>query len=345
MIMKKISIITFSFILLLSFCSYAQSDRVSKVGTTGATFLEIGIGASAGAMGGAYVSLARDASALYWNPGGIATIKGNEVTLYHSLWLADTKVSFAGLVIPAGDFGTLGFSFTSLDMGDMPVRTIEMQEGTGEYFSAGDMAIGVSYARNLTDRFSIGFTAKYVRETIWHMSSSAIAIDAGTVFRTDLFNGMVIGASISNFGTQMKLDGRDTRTYNRVDETKQGSNANIPYNIDLDSWDLPLNFRLGISTDVYKTTDYRFTVAIDATHPNDNYESMNVGAEFAFMDYVSIRGGYQSLFLPDSEGGLTLGLGLNSKMLFSDNVVTFDYSYRDFGRLKAVHSFSLSAGF
>jgi hypothetical protein len=345
MIMKKTCFITFSFILLLSFSSYAQSDRVSKVGTTGATFLEIGLGAPADAMGGAYVSLARDASALYWNPGGIAGVKDNEVTLYHSLWLADTKVSFAGMVIPVGEFGTLGFAFTSLDMGDMPVRTIEMQEGTGEYFSAGDMAIGVSYARNLTDRFSIGFTAKYIRETIWHMSASAIAIDAGTVFRTDLFGGMVIGASISNFGGQLKLDGRDTRTYNRVDETKTGSNANIPYNIDLDSWDLPLNIRLGISTDVYKSSNYRFTVAIDAIHPNDNYESMNVGGEFAFMDCIAIRGGYQSLFLPDSEGGLTLGIGLNSKMLFTDNVVTFDYSYRDFGRLKAVHSFSLSVGF
>ena len=335
----------FSFVLLLSVGSYAQSDRVSKVGTTGASFLEIGIGASAGAMGGAYVSFARDASALYWNPGGIAVLKNNEATVYHSMWLADTKVSFAGLVIPVGEIGTIGLSFTSLNMGDMPVRTIEMQEGTGEYFNASDMAIGVSYARNLTDRFSIGFTAKYVRETIWHMSASAMAIDAGTVFRTDLFNGMVIGASISNFGSQLKLDGRDTRTYSRVDDAKQGSNANIPYNIDLDSWDLPLNIRLGISTDVYKSTDYRLTIAVDATHPNNNYESMNVGGEFAFMDYVSIRGGFQSLFLPDTEGGLTLGIGLNSKMLFTGNVVSFDYSYRDYGRLNAVHSFSLSVNF
>ncbi len=343
--MKKIFIIAFSFVSLLCCSSYAQSDRVSKVGTTGGTFLEIGVGAAAGAMGGAYVSQAHDVSALYWNPGGIAVMQNNEVMAYHSLWLADTKFSFVGLVLPVSGFGTLGLSFTTLNMGDMPVRTIEMQEGTGEYFSASDMAIGVSYARNLTDRFSIGFTAKYIQETIWHMSSNAIAIDAGTVFRTDLFNGMVIGASISNFGSQLKLAGRDIRSTGRVDETKLGSTANVPFNIDLDSWDLPLTIHLGVATDVYKTASYRFTVACDAVHPNDNYESLNVGGEFAFMDCISLRGGYQSLFISDSEGGLTLGVGLNSKMLFTDNVVTFDYAYRDFGRLKAVHSFSLSMNF
>ena len=98
-------------------------------------------------------------------------------------------------------------------MPDDKVRTVDQPEGTGEYFSAGDLAFGISYARKLTDRFSIGFTAKYIQESIWHMSSSAFAIDAGTIFRTDLFGGMVIGASISNFGTSMKLSGIDTRTY------------------------------------------------------------------------------------------------------------------------------------
>ena len=62
-----------------------------------------------------------------------------------------------------GDFGNIGFSFTSLSMEDMKVRTVEQPDGTGENFSAGDMAIGLSYARNLTDRFSVGITAKYIK--------------------------------------------------------------------------------------------------------------------------------------------------------------------------------------
>jgi hypothetical protein len=86
-------------------------------------------------------------------------------------------------------------------------------------------------------------------------------------------------------------------------------------------------------------------VAVDAVHPTNDYESMNVGGEFSFMNILVLRGGYQSLFLDDSEGGLTLGVGLNSKMLFSDALVKFDYAYRDYGRLKDVHSFSVSLAF
>ncbi len=75
-----------------------------------------------------------------------------------------------------GDFGSLGLSFTSLNMSDMKVRTVDQPEGTGEYFSAGDIAVGVSFAKNLTDRFSIGFTGKYIQQKIWHMSATAFAL-------------------------------------------------------------------------------------------------------------------------------------------------------------------------
>jgi hypothetical protein len=86
-------------------------------------------------------------------------------------------------------------------------------------------------------------------------------------------------------------------------------------------------------------------VAVDALHPNDNYESMNVGGEFSFRDYLFIRGGYKNLFLKDSQGGLTLGIGVNSKLLFSEDFVSFDYAYRDFGVLGNVQMLSLDIKF
>lgn len=321
---------------------FAQS--ISKVGTTAATFLEIGVGPSNG-MGGAFVSLANDATALYWNVAGISTLVNNEVAISHINWIASTNLDYAGLIIPLGDVGTIGASLTSLTMGDEKVRTVDMPEGTGEYYSAADIAIGISYSRNLTNRFSIGITCKYIQETIWHMSSNAFALDFGTLFKTDLFGGLVIGASLSNFGTKMKLSGIDTRTYSSVAPQQLGTNSQIPYVIDLDSWYLPILFRIGVSTNVIKTDDLRWTVAADALHPNDNYESMNVGSELAYKDFLFGRIGFQSLFLKDREGGLTLGVGINSKMLFSSNLFRFDYSYRDFGRLNAIHSFSIGIKF
>jgi len=321
------------------------SQNVSKTGTTAASFLEIGVGAAANGMGGAFVGLSNDASSLFWNVGGIATLNQYEAILVHTNWVADTKFDYAGLVIPLGDFGNLGLSFTSLSMDDMKVRTVEQPDGTGENFSAGDISIAISFARSLTERFSVGISAKYIKQSIWHMSSSAFAVDAGTIFKTDLLGGLTIGAVLSNFGTPMRLDGRDTRYFIRVDETKQGSNERIPTNIELDSWDLPLHFQIGVSLPAFQYDNNKLTVSADAIVPNNDYQSLNVGAEFSFMDFFLLRGGYNSLFLTDAEGGLSFGAGVNSKMLLSTAIVNFDYAFRDFGKLKNVHTFSVGIKF
>jgi len=321
------------------------SQNVSKTGTTAASFLEIGVGAAANGMGGAFVGLSNDASSLFWNVGGIATLNQYEAILVHTNWVADTKFDYAGLVIPLGDFGNLGLSFTSLSMDDMKVRTVEQPDGTGENFSAGDISIAISFARSLTERFSVGISAKYIKQSIWHMSSSAFAVDAGTIFKTDLLGGLTIGAVLSNFGTSMRLEGRDTRNFIRIDETKQGSNERIPTNIELDAWDLPLHFQIGVSIPAYQFDNYKLVVSADAAVPNNNYQSLNVGAEFSFMDFFLLRGGYNSLFLKDAEGGLSFGAGVNSKMLLSTAIVNFDYAFRDFGKLKNVHSFSVGIKF
>ena len=331
---------------ILPIASYGQGAvDVSKTGTTAATFLEISVGAPAIGMGGAFVSLANDATALYWNPAGIATLTSSEAIASHTDWIAQTNFDFAGIVLPVGNFGTLGFSLTSLTMADMAVTTVAMPDGTGEYFSASDLAAGISYARPLSDRFSVGFTAKFIQESIWHETSSAFAVDVGTLFRTDLFGGMVIGATLSNFGTPMTLSGSDTRQFVQLDPTKPGTNDQIPADIEMNSWDLPLRFQIGFSTNVLENDTYRWTVAFDAIHPNDNYESINVGTEFALRDFIFLRAGYQSLFLTDSEGGLSLGLGVTSNLISSSSLVKFDYAYRDYGRLAGVNSFSLAIRF
>ena len=95
-------------------------------------------------MGGAFVSVVNDASALYWNVAGIANMERNEIMGIHTRWIAETSFDFAGLVIPIGNASALGLSFTSLNMDDMMVRTVEKPEGTGEYFSANDISIGIS---------------------------------------------------------------------------------------------------------------------------------------------------------------------------------------------------------
>jgi hypothetical protein len=310
-----------------------------------APFLEIPVSARALSMGGAFTGVANDASSLFWNPAGIARLTQHEVIFQHTNWIADTKFDYAGLVISLGELGTIGASFTALSMDDMLVRTEQFPEGTGLYFSAGDIAVSLAYARNLTDRFSIGFNVKYINQRIWHETAQGFALDIGTLFVTDFFGGMRIGGTLSNFGTNMKMDGADLRQFHAIDPTKLGTNQRIPESIETDSWPLPLNFQFGLATEIVKSEKHRLTVAIDALHPSDNYESINVGGEYAFQDMFFARGGYQSLFLKDGEGGLSLGAGLKGEIPFTNASVMIDYSFNDFGRLKGVHTVSLGVRF
>jgi hypothetical protein len=225
----------------------------------------------------------------------------------------------------------------------MKVRTIDEPEGTGERFSVSDLAFGVAFARNLTDRFSIGFNAKYIRQNIWNMSATGFAIDIGTLFITQ-FSGLKIGMSISNFGGKMQMLGKGTFVNYDLAPTQEGSNDRIPANLMTDKFPLPLIFRVGLALDVLKSGSNHLTLAVDAAHPNDNTEYVNLGLEYAINNWFFLRTGYKNLFMLDSEEGLTLGAGLKHRISRSVKLI-IDYSYQDFGRLINAQRFSLALEF
>lgn len=316
---------------------------VTKSGTTAAQFLKLGVGARPIAMGGAFVAEASDLSALYWNPAGLASLRGASVSLAHTEYLADVNYSFAAFGTSLGNWGTLAAAILYLDSGDMTVRTIEQPEGTGEQFKVQNFAIQLSYARALTDRFSLGVNTKYVQERIWHSTASTLALDIGTLFTTP-YERLRLGASFSNFGPKMQMSGRDiVFSYDPV--PGQAGNVEI-VNAEylMEEHPLPLLFRIGLSWDAVHTADHRIVLSTDAAHPNDNYEYVNFGAEYDFRGLIALRGGYRNLFEQDGEQGWTFGGGLNLRM-DSGLRAGFDYAYADFGRLDATHWFTVNLGF
>jgi Type IX secretion system protein PorV len=321
-----------------------HGQNVSKVGTTAGEFLQIGVGPRAMAQGGAFVAAANDVSSLYWNPAGLASVTGNEAFVSHSEWLGDINFDYVGVGLSLGDQGSIGFALTMLSVPEMLVRTEDRQNGTGETFDAADMALAVSYSRKVTDRFSVGATIKYISQRIWHSTATGFALDLGTQFRTDFFGGLTIGAAIFNFGTDMRLSGRDVRTFVDPDPRQLGNNNRVPANFELDTFGLPLNFQFGITSRPIDTRLHQLSVSIDALHPSSNDESINIGVEYGYQRQVFLRAGYQSLFLVTREGGLSGGLGIHQP-LYNGATAKLDYAYRTAGRLGGVHVLGLALTF
>ena len=324
-------------ILLLALPVFSQ--KVTKVGTTAAGFLNIDVGARAVGMGSAFVTLSDDPSGIYWNPAGLARMSTPQTMFSHTAWLLDLAFNFAAVTIPVRGTGTLGLSAAFLSMDDMERTTIDQPMGSGEYFSAGSYAFTLSYARRLTDRFSIGGNVKLIQEKIYHSSATGMAFDIGTLFETQ-FNGFMIGMSISNYGTKMRMNGRDMLIQSDVDPQIYGNNENINSHLDTDAYDLPLMFRVGCSIDVLRGAgNSNLILALDALHPNNDVESLNAGAEYMFNKMVALRAGYKSLFARDSEVGPCVGGGLRYRIKdFTE--LRLDYAFQDFGFLTEVHRFS-----
>ncbi len=341
--MKKIVII--ALILFINTFTSAQNfvSDVSKRGTSAASFLSIGQGARAAGMGGAYVGVSNDPSSLYWNPAGIAKQEGAAIVVDHTQWIADVKYNFIAATYNLGTMGTLGLSLTSSDIGEMNVTTIEEPEGTGETYSAQDFAVSLAYAINLTDNFSIGFNPKFVHQKIWRMSATSFAVDLGVQYITP-FDGIILAASMSNFGSKMRMEGNSSLVLYDPDNSTVGNNGNIPAYLETEEWELPLLFRVGIAYQPIKNETHSLILALDASHPSDNYESLNAGFEYTFDEFLSLRAGYKSLFLKDSEESFTFGFGVQQRLV-GNILLKVDYAYGDFGRLKEIQKFSLGIAF
>jgi len=324
----------------------------AKMGTTAAAFLEIPVGPRATAMGSSFTAVANDVTAAFWNPGGLSRLNRNEFTASFTEWLVDTKINWFGVAVKLDDDNAFALSFNQLDYGEEDITTPEQPNGTGERWGAQDLAVAVSYARNLTDRFSIGGSVKYISQQIWNESASAFALDVGLLFHTQL-EGLRIGMSISNFGTELKLDGKDLLLAADIDPNSSGNNGNISSQLETDSWPLPLIFSVGVSYDITRSEEWIITTATDAVIANNQTTYANIGAEIIWNNIISLRGGYKGLNFAFqdknylSDGDIfeeTFSIGAGVQYDFGGFFAKVDYSYSDFGIFSEISRFSLSVG-
>lgn len=295
----------------------------AKVGTAGAKFLDIGISARATGMGEAYSAIANDVSAVYYNPAGLTSLLGTEVLATYVSMPADIGYGFAAIGFPLESVGgVLGFGVSALTSGSMVERTYnrgvdypdEGIFGTGRKFAWNDLAVSVSYGRYLTDRFSLGFTVRYIGEFVHDFSASSWSADVGTSYNTG-YRDFKLAMAITNFGPDLKF----------IEKAAP----------------LPINFKFGGSINVIEAADHVLTLVAEGSHPSDNLEKYNAGMEYLFKDRFALRLGGRFNYDVD---GLTAGAGM--RLPYGDEgQISFDYAYQDFGILTQVHRFTMSVAF
>ena len=331
--MKKKIILALIFIFLAS--GFAWGKEFSKVGTVGAQFLKIGVGARYVAMGEASVATVNDAYSVYWNPASLTQLTSSHLIFTNVNWIEDVQLNYAAFAKPIGNSGAFGISLTVLSMGEMEMTTVEKPDGTGNKFSASDYALTCGYGRKLTDRFSLGVNAKYIYERLSEETASGFALDFGTLFYPG-YNTLRIGMNISNLGPELKLEGPELDVpYSPYPENTNYDN--VKSKLTVEPYDLPLTFRIGLAYDFIPSVDSKITIALEAKHPNDNIQQASVGTEYVWKDMVALRGGYKINY---EEEGLSLGGGLKLKVGKKTDM-EINYAWVGFNHLSSVHRFSL----
>lgn len=324
--MKKYFIIILLFLNLVELSAQIfPTLGGQRAGISTLQFLKIGVGGRATAMADAFVAIADDASALYWNPAGLVFAKQNEVMFSHNQWLGDISQEFLGAFYKFSSSDALGISLTALHMDDMKVTNEVNPFGTGQYFSYGDVALTVTYSRKMTEQFSFGGSIRYVEETLDKLKMRGVMIDLGTMYWTGLGTTR-FAVTITNFGNELAPDGEVTLWGNRTESNWQ-------------SFSPPTMFRIGFAFEPWQNDRNRLTAAIQLNHPNDNSENVGVGLEYSYNEILNLRGGYKVNL---DEQSFTAGAGVKLPLGIAN--VAVDYAFAQFSRLGSTHRFSIILG-
>lgn len=319
---------------------YAQKLEIEdnqRLAQAGMKFLSQSIDARAAAMGDAVTAIGGSSVSMFYNPAGMAELGQSVHASFGQVkWIGDIDYNAGAIALQpfGGRYGVVGFSIMAVDYGTFE-ETIRADNSQGfedlGTFSPTAMAVGLGYARSLTDRFSVGGNVKYVSQSLGPSvmrldgsgvlrqdnDATTVAFDFGVLYHTG-FRSLTFALSTRNFSREV--------TYAE------------------ENFELPLTFQIGIAMDLMdftslETNDHSLSLAVDAKRPRDYAEQIQVGLEYSFLNLLQLRAGYVQ---PQDEGGLRLGAGLRADL--NGIGFGFDYAYTQFGAFGTVNRIGLQVG-
>ncbi len=296
-------------LIVLAALSVASSARAAGPGTTAVPVLQIPMSARAAGMGTSFTAVASDASALFYNPAGLARLNAHELDFSFASGQGETKIQNFAYAGPTPFTGVSGNGYTSVGANLLYSQsgTIEVNRlsangslASSESVSAGsDLVLSGGYAERVgmtplelrdatyqVDHY-MGVAGKYVRSTIVTQTGSALAVDAGYLVHSPEA-GWSFGASALNVGGKIK--------YTEVKEP------------------LPTTFRGGFAWQGGVPSVHNVIASVDGDYLLDEREwHANIGAEYFWVKSYGVRLGYQ---INREDAGLTVGMGLRWKGRF-----------------------------
>jgi len=294
---------------------------------------------------------AKGVDAMFMNPAGVGRVSGMEIGIAHTKLFSGTGISLntAAFCTKIGKKGAfLGVSINTVNFGDINVTTNDLPEGNGSTFSPTFANIGLTYGFTFENKISVGFQLKGITESTSEVSAFGLALDAGVQYVTGAKDEFKLGIALKNVGTPMRFGGQGLNSNQR----NPGSEVEykLTYNKIAAKFELPSQLLIGAAYDIAINKDSKLTVVGNFTSNAFSRDQLGGGAEFSFMNMVTLRGGYKyELGRVAAEaqlhsgicGGLSVDVPLKKD---TDKTLGIDYAYLTSSPFGGTHSLSLRIG-
>jgi hypothetical protein len=314
-------------LLIIILASMPAMAKMKKLGQAGMTFLSVGGSARATGMAEAYNFVKNDLSSVFYNPAGLASVQNRAFYFNYTDWIADMSVANAAVAWNTGQYGVFSLHTQMMNYGDFNGTAISESDPRGytdvEVGDVSGLSLGIGYGYQMTDKFAIGGSIKYVHQKLGNNDTymgdaieetgkqnkiGTVAFDFGTIYETGI-KSVVLAMSIRNYSSQQLYENEE--------------------------FGIPQTYKIGVSANLFELlplsvgSDHSAVLALEGVDVVDRPEYMNYGLEYTYIEKFSVRGGWSMQRREDGIGGLSLGAGVKLGSVGTNG--RLDVSYSDFG--------------
>lgn len=330
---------------LVSSAGNAFAEGQIRAGTAAAPELLIPVGARDMALGGASIATSSGLESLHWNPAGFSKAGSDVGVMFSTMsYLADTRVNYLATGANFKSIGSLALNIKAMDFGEIPVTTEANPDGTGATFSPTFFTMGLTFARELTDRVAVGVTGHYIVNRIGRVDATATSLSVGLQYANlGGISGLDLGVALKHIGTRMQFGGSGLLNRGQVNGLRRGPSD---YVVEASSADLPSTFELGLGYRYVPAGMGVVNLSSVFRHNNFAYDQYRMGAEYMYNDFFAVRAGFD--YAADSDDdylyGTSFGFGLNLDTGAVKDL-RVDYAYTTVDFFDALNTFTFQFGF